>query len=292
MSVTFGDPDIGGRPPRYQNWNAGVQYALARTITVGASYAGSRGDFLGGSGRGFFSNQLEPKYLALGNLLTQQATAANISGRTGHRAGRRLPYPNFSGTISQMLRPFPQYSAVADVYGNVARSTTTHCRSRQKSGGLMMGCRCRFNYTFSRTMDDLSARTGYDFAQDWSVGANDQPHVWNAIVVYNVPLGADGRPGSGNPFVRAIVRDWQVSGITSVRSGCPLGSIGASCNLPNAGNCYADFNPNFSGPCTYQRRLRRRRCARDESADTSIEAAFQSQKKKKKKKKKRGLDRC
>ena len=26
-SVTYGDPEIGGRPPRYQNWNAGVQYA-------------------------------------------------------------------------------------------------------------------------------------------------------------------------------------------------------------------------------------------------------------------------
>ena len=36
--------------------------------------------------------------------------------------GVALPYPNFSGTISQMLRPFPQYSAVTDVYGNVARS--------------------------------------------------------------------------------------------------------------------------------------------------------------------------
>ena len=49
-SVTYGDPDIGGRMPRYQNWNAGFQYALHRTITVGASYAGSRGDFLDGSG--------------------------------------------------------------------------------------------------------------------------------------------------------------------------------------------------------------------------------------------------
>ena len=31
--VTYGDPEIGGRPPRYQNWNAGFQYALARTLT-------------------------------------------------------------------------------------------------------------------------------------------------------------------------------------------------------------------------------------------------------------------
>ena len=43
-------------------------------------------------------------------------------------------------------------------------------------------------------------------------------------------------------------RDWQVSGITQYRSGRPLGSItGAACNLQGAGNCYADFNPAFSG---------------------------------------------
>ena len=36
--------------------------ARRRTITVGATYAGSNGDFLGGSRRGFFSNQLDPKY--------------------------------------------------------------------------------------------------------------------------------------------------------------------------------------------------------------------------------------
>ncbi len=72
--VTYGDPEIGGRPPRYQNWNAGLQYSLARTIVLGATYAGSRGDFLGGSGRGFYSNQLDPRFLVLGNLLTQQCS--------------------------------------------------------------------------------------------------------------------------------------------------------------------------------------------------------------------------
>ena len=32
-SVTYGDPEIGGRMPRYQNWNAGVQYALCATTS-------------------------------------------------------------------------------------------------------------------------------------------------------------------------------------------------------------------------------------------------------------------
>lgn len=67
------------------------------------------------------------------------------------------------------------------------------------------------------------------------------------MVVYNVPFGAEGRPGSRHAVTRAIVKDWQVSGITQFRSGRPLGMIGAACNLPNAGTCYADFNPSFTG---------------------------------------------
>lgn len=27
-----------------------------------------------------------------------------------------------------------------------------------------------------------------------------------------------------------------------------MGTIGAACNLPNAGGCYANYNPGFSGP--------------------------------------------
>ena len=93
--VTFGDPEIGGRPPRYQNWNAGLQYALAQTLTVGATYAGSRGDFLGSSGRGFYSNQLDPRFLVLGNLLTQQATPANVAAAQAIMSGVVLPTPDF-----------------------------------------------------------------------------------------------------------------------------------------------------------------------------------------------------
>ena len=106
-----------------------------------------------------------------------------------------LPYANFSGTIAQMLRPFPQYSGVTDVYGNVARRPITRCSSRSSSGGAK-GLTVNANYTFSRTEDNLAARTGYNFEQDWAVGVNDQPHVFNAIAVYDVPFGAEDSPAA------------------------------------------------------------------------------------------------
>ena len=41
--------------------------------------------------------------------------------------------------------------------------------------------------------------------------------------------------------------DWRLSSISTYRSGILFASILASCNLPNAGSCYADYNPAFSG---------------------------------------------
>ncbi len=76
-AVTYGDPN--SQPPRYQNWNLSVQRSLTQSLVVTAAYVGSNGKQLRGGGRSAYSNQLDPKYLVLGNLLTQNATPANVT---------------------------------------------------------------------------------------------------------------------------------------------------------------------------------------------------------------------
>ena len=89
-SVTYGDPEIGGRPPRYQNWNAGFQYALTQDDHRRRVVRRQPRRFPRRRGRGFYSNQLDPQYLVLGNLLTQQATPANIAAAQAIVSGHRL----------------------------------------------------------------------------------------------------------------------------------------------------------------------------------------------------------
>jgi hypothetical protein len=48
--------------------------------------------------------------------------------------------------------------------------------------------------------------------------------------------------------LQAIASRWELSGVFTYRSGTGFGAITGSCNLPNAGTCYADFTPGFSGP--------------------------------------------
>ena len=132
----------------------------------------------------------------LGNLLTQPANAANIAAARAIVPDVSVPYANFSGPISQMLRPFPQVlwrDRRLRQRGELPLPfPPAHGGEAPRDDGLTVNV----NYTFSRTEDDLSARTGYNFAQDWAVGVNDQPHVANAIVVYSLPFGASGRPGA------------------------------------------------------------------------------------------------
>jgi hypothetical protein len=244
-SVTYGDPYIGGHPPRYQNWSFGFQRALSNTTMVSASYVGSNGHFLRGGGRGMWSGQIPPQYLALGNLLTLPATAANIALAQARFPEIGLPFPSFNGTISQMLRPFPQYSGVSDIWGDVANSHYNSFQfviTQRRWNGLTLN----LNYTLSKSFDDSTGtinRSAYNWHTEKAVTVEDATHVLNFTLVYALPFGES----SSNRFYRGLVRGWQISAITQFNTGRPLGTVVANCNLPNAGDCYADYNPNFSG---------------------------------------------
>jgi hypothetical protein len=244
-SVTYGNPRESGRPAMYQNWNFGIQHAITPTLTLDVSYVGSNGHYLAGGARGIWSNQIVPKYLALGNLLSSSATPANLAAAQRIFPEVSLPYANFAGSIAQMLRPFPQYSGITDVWGNVGNVKFNSLQvigRKTISSGLIVN----FNYTFSKTFDDyLGNRSGY--FSDKAQGI-DPTHVLNVMFAYRVPFGRGHRFAGSNAIARAVASDWQLSGVTTYRSGTGFGSIGAACNLPNAGGCYADYNAAFSGP--------------------------------------------
>jgi hypothetical protein len=191
---------------------------------------------------------MDPKYLRLGNLLQSNATAANIAAAKAIFPEVGLPYANFNGTIGQMLRPFPQYQGVSDIWGDVANSKYNSLQltlTQRRWQGLSVN----WNYTFSRVMDDTAgSRSAYNWGLEKAVALQDITHIMNATWVWQMPFGVHGAIGNGIPIVRHIIGDWQVSGITQFSTGQPLGSITAACNLPNAGGCYADYNRSFTGP--------------------------------------------
>jgi carboxypeptidase family protein len=242
-AVTFGDPF--SQPPRYQNWNLSIQRSLTSSLVVTAAYVGSNGKQLRGGGRGIFSNQMDPKFLVLGNLLTQNATTANVAAAAAIVPGVKLPFATFTGTIAQMLRPFPQYNSVTDIYGNVGQSNYNALQLSVQQR-LSQGLTFNFNYTYSKALGTINGnRSAY--IQEKSLSTTDQPHLLNAFYTYELPFGKGRMFNPDNSVVRALVSGWQITGITRYASGTPLGPFLANCNLPQAGTCWASFNPAFTG---------------------------------------------
>ncbi len=242
-AVTYGDPD--SQPPRYQNWNLSVQRSLTSSLVVTAAYVGSNGKQLRGGGRGIYSNQLDPRYLVLGNLLNATATPANVALAQAVLPEVRLPFPTFAGTIAQMLRPFPQYNSVTDVYGNVGQSNYNALQVSVQQR-LTHGLTFNLNYTFSKALGTINGnRSAY--RQEKNLSTTDQPHIFNAFYSYQLPFGKGKMFDPENKILRAIISGWELSGITRASSGFPLGPFTATCNVPQAGTCWASYNPNFTG---------------------------------------------
>ncbi|HYP09649.1 MAG TPA: TonB-dependent receptor, partial [Bryobacteraceae bacterium] len=243
--VTYGEPD--SKPPRYQNWNFSIQRAITPSTALTLAYVGSNGKSLAGAGRGIWSNQIHPKYLALGTLLQSNVTPQVITQAQARFPEIRLPYANFSGNLGQMLRPFPQYPSVSDPFGNDGQSNYNAFQMIVNQR-LAHGVTFMFNYTFSKSINNVSGgRSAYEWSDAKTISNVDQPHILNALFTYDLPWGK-GRAFRPGGITGALVNDWKISGITKFASGTPLGAIGAACTLPNAGGCMASYNPNFSGP--------------------------------------------
>jgi carboxypeptidase family protein len=239
-TLVYGDPD--SKPPRYQNWSLSFQRSFSSSLALTVAYSGSNGKYLSGAGRGSWSNQIDPRYLVLGNLLQAQATEGNVAAARAIIPDVSLPYPKFRGTIAQMLRPFPQYAGVSDPYGNVGQSNYNALQlvvQKRLSAGLTFNV----NYTFSKAINNVNGgRTAYFWDQEKSLSNMDQPHIFNAFFSYDLPFKRK------NKLIRSTLQGWRISGITRYATGTPVGIIGAACNLPQAGTCFANYNRNFTGP--------------------------------------------
>ena len=256
-SLNYGDPTIGGIPPRYQNWNFAIEHSFTPTLQFGTAYVGSNGHHLSGGGRGIYSDQIDPKYLALGGLLQQNVTPTILAAANKIIPGITLPYPTFSGSLSQMLRPWPQYQNISDLWGDVGNSNYNSLQV-YATQRLAHGLTFHFNYTWAKAFDDTGSnqvsgqsqgtlQSAYYWANEKSV-TQLPAHTINMLATYQLPFGAGRQFVNGGGILSHIVGGWQLSGIGTYRSGTPIGTIMTSgCVVPNAGSCFASYNPNFTG---------------------------------------------
>ncbi len=267
-SMSYNDPYLGGRAPEYLNWSFGLQRQLSSNVTATATYVGSEGHFLqldSYHARGFWADDLDPKYLYLGARLADLGTTATTV--TADCTTYTLPcggLANFATgqSLGTLLKPFP-FQGVGDNFGYVGNSNYNSVQanlSMRSWHGLTMNA----NYTFSRSIDDAGTfRTGYAIPAgtvanhpsasyradriERSVSTSNQPQHFVTTAVWNWPFGKSIL--SGNPVERAILGGFAWSGVYQAYSGSPLALTGSSCQTnPAASTCVPTINPNFSGP--------------------------------------------
>lgn len=305
----YADPYLSGRAPEFGLFNAGIQQALNNDLTLTLNYAGTQSHFLAAGGtnpRGFWTNQLDPKYMvALAGvadstgknpILGASATPANVAIAQAAMPGYKLPYQSISSagakaTIAQTLVAFPQYNGLTDTWGqnvaNISYNSLQVSLAQRASHGLSY----TFNYTWSRNIgDDGTFRSGFDlpsgsvsgtsqaFRQNHierSLTLTDMTHNVSAYGLWELPFGK-GHMGGDNFVVRSLVSGWQLSTIYQFTSGTPFVVSYGGCNAPLAGTCEVDLNPNFTGNPRLQKGYRKFNTQYINPAAFSAPAAFSS----------------
>jgi hypothetical protein len=266
-------------------YNVGIQQALTNSLTLTLNYAGTQSHFLltgGSNARGYWANQLDPKYLvALAGvadstgknpLLGAAATPANVAILQAH--GYQIPYASLSGakattTIAQSLVAFPQYSVsptnsgVSDLWGQNVGNLSYNSLQASLSQRVNRGLSYTINYTWSRNIgDDGTFRSGFDLPSgsvsgtsqsfhqgriERSLTTTDISHNFSAYGVWELPFGK-GKLGGDHFITRALAGGWQISTIYRFTSGTPFVVTYGGCNQPSdSGTCEVDLNPNFTG---------------------------------------------
>lgn len=251
--VTYADPYLSRRAPYYQNFNFGFQRELYKQAVLNFDYSGSIGHFLGtGVGRGIYSNQLDPKYYVLAGLLSAPASPSNVAAAQAIVPTFKLPFANFSptATIAQALRPFPQFGAFNDIWGDVGNSNYNSLQIQLKQN-FRHGLNYSVSYTWSKSLDDTGgSRSAYGVNGvpssyvEYGLSGTDIPNHLAIYGIYNEGFGKSG----GFWLTNQLIKDWSISTIFTYLSGTPITITGAGCNTPNAGTCYPNLNPNFTGP--------------------------------------------
>jgi Carboxypeptidase regulatory-like domain/TonB dependent receptor len=219
QTIRFMD-DLNYRNPQAMRWAFTVQRELGAQWVLDASYVGNRGYDLTTE---YELNALPREFLTTSSVrddTTINFLTANVTNPfRGLLPGEGLN----SSTVQrhQLLRPYPQFLNI--------QGRRYDGKNRYDAGQFRLERRFRdgysmiVSYTVSRLREQLSLLNDTDAEYEDRIARNDIPHrlVLNPLI--ELPFGRDRKFGRDvNPFVNALIGDWNVSIQYQWQSGRPL----------------------------------------------------------------------
>jgi len=252
-----------GRPPEFYTWNFDVQHQLQQNMVFTIGYTGTRGVHLSSFVLNF--NQMDPKYFT---QYGRDLLLASITSPAAQAAGIPLPYPGFTGTVNQALKPFPQWgdiqtsggqpSSIGERAGNTSYHAMTIKLDKRYSSGLTL----LSTYVLSKMLGDTDSTAiggsgritmdHYNRRLEKALSVDDQTHVCREAFTYELPVGKGRRWALSGP-VDKILSGWGLAGFLEYSSGTPR-SVGPGLTSVPGGagnrvfiNSYSNWRAPVSG---------------------------------------------
>lgn len=242
---------ISNANPYIQQWNLNVQRELPGNILFEVAYMGSKGTRLIDGESGVVLNQLDPMFQSLGTRLQDLVQNPFFGVITNPTSTLSRP----TVQRGQLLRPFPQYTAVT-AFRKPAASSIYHAMTLRADKRFSHGLSFLISYTTGKLIDDASQtvsflgpagnkQDAYSRRAERSISTQDVAQRLVISYVYELPFGRQKRFFNvGNSVAARLLSGWQFNGITTFQSGTPL-IITSSQN--NAGVFSPGQRPNWNG---------------------------------------------
>jgi len=230
-NIDFMNPGAG-KPGYVSSWTLNIQRELPWKFLLDIGYVGQRGTALSAGLENL--NQVDFSRLSLGNTLN-----LDITSPQAQQAGITAPYAGFRGSVSQALRPFPQYTGIRNLYQPIGWSTYHSIQMRlQKS--YSNGMTALISYTGSKALVSGAGYTGFgddaanavpldtaNRALEKRLAGFDRPQNLILSWTWDLPWKKQNR----------LLGGWAVNAIQRYISGTPLGVAGGGpIPLFNGGN--------------------------------------------------------
>jgi hypothetical protein len=227
------------RPGTIQNWTLDVQRQLPLQTIVDVAYIGAHGDHL----QAFLHdpNQGNPRDMARGACLQ-----VDIASQVGNPAcaGQSVvpaPFAGFTGTVSQALRPFPQYGTVTvdsatmdSPFGDYTYHALQVQATKRISGGLSVLA----NYSWSKNITNADseyptqaawegngtsgALNTYNLKVEKALSQFDIPQRVVLAWTYDLPFGKGRKFANQGGAVNVLAGGWRIAAVQKYQSGTPL----------------------------------------------------------------------
>jgi hypothetical protein len=234
-------------PPYLQNWSLNIQRQLPGQILLDVAYVGNKGTRL--QSRLMPTNQMDPRYLSLGNLLFANIAAPAVQALPVVQAfpvdpasGNHVPFLGFESvmvgatTLGQALRPLPQYREEINPDSQIRRfyegtgTSNYHALQMKVEKRFSRGLSFLVAYTWSKTLTNAESQfsefsgftaDAYNRKAEKSYSLNDYPHNLVINYGYELPFGPGKRFAKAAGAAGKIVGGWKIAGIQQYQSGGP-----------------------------------------------------------------------